>query len=93
MQPAKPNAGPYSTLTARLCKAGDIRLVGGKDDNEGEVEICYNGEWRAVCDDRWEQREATVTCRQLGFASENNFKVTPTYFSTPISLPNTLNAV
>ena len=61
---------PYSTLTERPCKDGDIRLVGGNNSNEGELELCYNREWRAICDDRWDDREAIVVCRQLGFSGD-----------------------
>lgn len=64
---------PYSTPTEILCRDGDIRLVGGNNSNEGEVKLCYDGEWRAVCDDRWDNREARVVCKQLGYSGEQNF--------------------
>ena len=49
------------------CSDGDVRLVGGSTDNEGNVQICYNYAWGSVCDDSWGRTDSNVVCRQLGF--------------------------
>ena len=45
-----------------------LRLVDGIGDSHGLLEILNNaGEWQGVCSDTWDDNDATVACRQLGY--------------------------
>ncbi|XP_030844550.1 uncharacterized protein LOC579853 isoform X8 [Strongylocentrotus purpuratus] len=70
----------------------EVRLAGsGSSANQGRVEVFANGQWGTVCDDLWEQREANVVCRQLGFPGASGFTRGAMIFgegSGPIFLDN-----
>ena len=43
-----------------------IRLVGGRNEYEGRIEVQYQGQWGTVCDDSFGFEDAHVACRMMG---------------------------
>ncbi|CAC5424589.1 unnamed protein product [Mytilus coruscus] len=57
---------------SRICSAedeGGLRIIPGFADNQGRLEINYRGEWGTVCDKNFENVDAEVACKQLGYCS------------------------
>ena len=50
------------------CYSGDTRLVGGKTEAEGRLELCNNNRWGTVCGNTWRDNHTAVVCRYLGFS-------------------------
>ena len=55
------------SLIYTVCVQGNVRLANGNDMTEGRLEICNNGVWGTVCHHFWDDLDAEVICRQLGF--------------------------
>lgn len=59
------------------CTDGQTRLVDGVIEQEGRIEVCYNGIWGGVCSNNFDQADAFVACKAVGYPgkSNNNFCV------------------
>ena len=69
-----------------MCLEGEIRLVGGSRSGEGRVQMCFNGVWGSVCSLGFDEPEAQVTCRNLGFNIETTSECS--YFPISSSCSN-----
>ena len=57
---------------------GDLRLVRGtvadSTYTSGRLEVYINGQWGTVCDDLFDQTEATIACQELGFERATSYR-------------------
>ena len=61
------------------CSDGDIRLVGGRNKSEGNVQMCYNKAWSSLCSHNWETTAANIVCRELGYQAYGNNYYNPSF--------------
>ena len=46
---------------------GRVRLADSSVPTDGRLEVYYNGAWGTVCDDNFDDQDASVACNMLGF--------------------------
>ncbi|CAE1138337.1 unnamed protein product [Acanthosepion pharaonis] len=52
----------------------NVRLARGRNVQQGDVEMYYNGRWNLICGS-WSRENAAVVCRELGYnESRNTFR-------------------
>ncbi|XP_078584191.1 scavenger receptor cysteine-rich type 1 protein M130-like [Branchiostoma floridae x Branchiostoma japonicum] len=67
----EPSDCDHSQDVQLVCTGGvSLQLVGGQSLSEGRLEVrSGNGDWGTVCDDGFDDRDAQVVCRQLGYGA------------------------
>ena len=68
------------------CTNGDIRLVNGQSAHEGVVELCFDGHWQNICPTNWDNNEARVVCRQLGYTTVGAYALNSKLGDRPVTL-------
>ncbi|XP_019859820.1 PREDICTED: scavenger receptor cysteine-rich domain superfamily protein-like [Amphimedon queenslandica] len=65
---------------AQTCSNGAVRLTSGS--TYGAVEVCLNNGWGSICRDFWNNEDASVICRQLGYSPYGAIGPSATYYSS-----------
>ena len=64
------------SLTIESCEEGTVQISGfGEGALAGHVEVCIEQSWTTICDETWDDLEASVVCRQLGFSPHGKYYI------------------
>ena len=73
------------------CNDWDLRLLNSSVPpqpagytvlQEGTVEVCFNNTYGSICHNLWNENDAQVVCRDLGFSSENTSALINAYYGS-----------
>ena len=62
----------YIYITIAPCNESDVRLRDGPSKASGRIELCHNGTWGTICSDFWDNIDASILCKQLGYSPYGN---------------------
>ena len=62
------------------CQDGEVRLQDGTASSNGRVELCLNGIWGSVCSSQWDDTDASVVCRELGYDPQGESELVQVWF-------------
>lgn len=60
-------AGQKGEPGTQVRTSANVRIIGS--GTRGRAEVLYNNAWGTICDDDWDNNDATVFCRMLGYSS------------------------
>ena len=63
-------------IASSNCTNGSVQLVDGGGNRRGRVELCENGTWWAISDKYWNNSDAKVVCKDLGYPANCELKAT-----------------
>ena len=66
-RPTLGNYHMYLEIMIFVLDSIGIQLIGGDSDSEGNVLLLNGGERGIICDDLWDDKDATVICKMLGY--------------------------
>ncbi|XP_052763290.1 deleted in malignant brain tumors 1 protein-like [Mya arenaria] len=69
-----------SNVAAAINCRTPIRLVNGTSAQSGRVEVEYGGGWGTICDDHFDDQDAKVVCRMLGFSDKRSRSLSGAYY-------------
>lgn len=61
-------------IESNNCNDGDTRLVDGRVEREGRLEVCVTGVWATVCASNFQRSSAYVACKQAGYEDSDGKK-------------------
>lgn len=62
---------------------GSLRITGGPNTTAGRLEVYLEAVWGTVCDDGWDDVDADVACRQLGYPGGRALKSADKFCDAP----------
>lgn len=73
------------------CSTGDVRLVGGSNEYEGRVEMCYNQMWGTISQNSFYDA-SDIVCKQLEHQSRGIYYL-KAFLAVKFSLYNRVDSI
>lgn len=66
----------FNNVEGGTCTNGAIRKIRNNNGTPyrgaGRIDVCSGNQWGTVCDDYFDNNDARVACRQLGYSDQSN---------------------